>query len=970
MSNHLIKALIILALAAPAALAIDAEAYQAVKAAQAFRVNSEAVTPAPDGTYFCEAEEFKVTEPGWEAKPWGENYYAATFANCFLSRKAFLGAPEQCDDTVATQTVDVKQAGKYLVMARYEACYRFETQFTIKIEQNGRTVFNKLYGARDNMKIWAFGQKYTKEIAWSWGAVENVVWEGYLGEGANNTYADLQPGKATITLIAGKQQGDAARRNVDLIMLTTDEAQVKNRVATEGYLPLDGWLTQAGDVFIRATNLGQVDAAVKVDPQTQHSPYWVHQRNWTSVNLTVEPGQTSGWTDIGGTMDTLNDGQWGVAAEGAQCKVEYGVRNADGGIAKIKEYTVNVAPDKNDNGKLKGSLKLIAYADVRYSHLIRTQQEGIADLMDYLKAIPMQGKTPTQTMIAAGHNVPGLDDLFGTNGRYINGAKLGYDVRSLNLEQTEAWAKNPVEIDPVTKQPKLEKYLVNSPAEGRVPIGTDYLYISMGDEIGSTEGLKPKTDVLRKYLPNAGIGANFSPHGGATHAFLGGVDHWVNAFRDDVLTLPWAEDYIWQLPMGTPQMNSINLDLFRAGIRGKPDDKIMYYVMPHMPGNIPEMWRRMWYSAMGHGAKLFNLFEFEPVWIAYTENHCTGKEMYGMVLKTMREYGTFEDIIQSGQVRQSQVGLWFSATADKNNDYENSGGAAKRALYIAILNQQLPLDFIVDQDAADGTLNQYKVLYLTDRHVSKASSEKIAAWVRNGGTLFTTAGAGQYDENNLPNTVLRDLIGVNETAWVAPKEALVGFIKQDLNFVQPVETVNGQDGTVFPVYGAISRVKANAGVGITGKFNDGSPALTVRQVGKGGIIACAFLPGLSYFKPAIPRKPLDRGTTPDAMAHFLPVNFDQRIGSLIGTFLPAGLRPVTISASSVEATVIESKAGTAITLTNWTTTPAKGLKVTINIPVPLKNVSLSTGKPVTMETVNGKPVFTLDLDVADTIILR
>jgi len=686
------------------ALAAGPEAWQSVKAAQAYRANNEPVQPAPDGTYFCEAEEFRVTQPaqagqpGWQAQPWGDNYYAATFANCFLSRKAFLGAPEQCDNTVATMNVDIKQAGNYLVMTRYEACYRFETQFTVKIEQGGKTVFNRLYGARNNTKIWAFREGYKTEVAWSWGAVENVVWEGYLGPDAQNTYAALQPGRATISLIAGKQQGDAAKRNVDLVMLTTDEKQVADRVAKEGYLPLDGWLTQAGDVFIRATNMGQAPATVSVDPQTQHSPYWVHIRNWKKVEVPVNAGQTTDWVDIGDTMDTLNDGQWGVAVDGAPCKVEYGVKSADGKITPVKAYAITV------DDKQKGGLKLIAYADARYSHLIRTQQEGIDDLMNYLKAIPMQGKTPTQTMIAAGHNVPGLDDLFGTNGRYINGPKLSTDLRGQTLAQIEQWCQ---------KVPEADR--------------AKYLFISMGDEIGSTEGLKPQTEMLRKYLPNAGIGANYSPHAGATHAFLGGVSHWVTAFRDDVLTMPWGEDYIWQLPMGTPQMNSIDLDLFRAGIRGKPNGKIMYYVMPHSPGNIPDMWKRMFYSAMGHGAKLFNLFEFEPVWIAYTENHCTGKEMYAMVLTTLREYGTFEDIVQSGQVRPSQAAMWFSETADKFNDYEKSGGAAKRALYITILDQQIPLDFLVDQDAQDGTLNQYKVLLLTDRHVSLASPQKIAA---------------------------------------------------------------------------------------------------------------------------------------------------------------------------------------------------------------------------------------------------
>ena len=85
------------------------------------------VTPAPDGTIFCEAEEFAVEKPGWQARPWGENYFAGTFANTFLSRKAFLGAPEQCDETVATIGINVADAGRYLVLVRYEAVYRFET---------------------------------------------------------------------------------------------------------------------------------------------------------------------------------------------------------------------------------------------------------------------------------------------------------------------------------------------------------------------------------------------------------------------------------------------------------------------------------------------------------------------------------------------------------------------------------------------------------------------------------------------------------------------------------------------------------------------------------------------------------------------------------------------------------------------------------------------------------------------------
>ena len=159
----------------------------------------------------------------------------------------------------------------------------------------------------------------------------------------------------------------------------------------------------------------------------------------------------------------------------------------------------------------------------------------------------------------------------------------------------------------------------------------------------------------------------------------GKVFQWVTCFREDGLTLPWAEDYAWQVPLGTQQMNGINLDLFRAGLRGKPDRKILYYVMPHSPGNTPASWRRMFHNALGHGMKIVDLFEFRPVQAAYTENHVSNPEMYAMVLKTFRELGQYEDIVQAGQRRPAEAGLWFSETADIWDDNGGSFGAAKRA---------------------------------------------------------------------------------------------------------------------------------------------------------------------------------------------------------------------------------------------------------------------------------------------------
>jgi hypothetical protein len=409
-------------------------------------------------------------------------------------------------------------------------------------------------------------------------------------------------------------------------------------------------------------------------------------------------------------------------------------------------------------------------------------------------------------------------------------------------------------------------------------------------------------------------------------------------------------------------MNFIGLDEFRAGIRGKPDAKIHMYVMPHYPGNTPASWRRQFYGAMAHGAKIFNLFEFRPVEAAYTENHVTGDAMYDAVRRAIHELGTFEDLVQDGTVREGVAGLWFSETGDIWDDSRPPFAAGKRTLYCAIRHQQLPLDVIVEPDALDGTLKHYRVLYLADQHVSRAASEAIAEWVRAGGRLFATAGAGMLDELNQPNTVLRELLGVDQVSLDEPKKP-IEFEKQDLPFAQPIASASG-----VPVFEVRSRIGARAGDTIKSTFaDDGSPAVTVKKVGSGMATYCAYLPGLSYFKPAIPLRPVDRGSTDDSMAHFIPTKFGARVAQLIGSAAGNVARPVVCSEPLVETTVIDSPHGVLIPLNNWSAGPVKQLRVTLDFAPPAgAKPRLGSGGKV-IAGPDGRS-FTFDLDVADALV--
>ena len=987
----------------------------------AYRKGNQPVLPVSDTTILCEAEEFspEVAKPGgWKARPWGENYFVATFANSFLSRKGFLGAPEQCAESTATIEVQVPKAGRYLALVRYEAVWRFETQFRLRIEQNGKRLFDRLYGARDNLKIWAFKEKLKKELAWSWGAVENIVWEGH------DAAVNLAAGRAKLTLVAGPQKGNAARRNVDLVLLTSDEKQVKERIDKENYLPLDGMLTQAGDVYLKVhNNKGGAALSLTIPNGTEHSPYWVHIRNWKPKTITAPRGQSTDWVEVGSLLDTLNDGQWLLTAkstgkEGVKLRfdLEFGVRNADGKIETIKRFE-----------NLSGNMSLAYDADTRYSRRIRLSEQVLYDLVDYLKKHPVRGTAPTRTLIYGSTFDPRPDNakytaalaeflrlagptaLNRTGPRDIDrtGLVRGYvDLRGQSPAQLEkfcqglkangladrvavvslgdeiglgappatdhagfrAWLQTqklkPADVDPAATTWQQVQFSPDKKTAAAKP--SLYYYSRIYGHRYGIRQLKALTDVLRKHLPNAGIGANFSPH--HKNLYMGDTHHWISTFREGGMTMPWGEDYIWQVPVGTQQMNFLMLDMFRCGIKGKPEAKIHYYIMPHTPGNTPSSWRRQFYGDLAHGARVLNLFEYRPVQAAYTENHCSDPAMYQAIRENLHELGQFEDIIQDGQVRPGVAGLWFSEAADVWDDYQHSLGAGKRSLYVAIRHQQLPLDCVLDGD----DLKPYKVLYLTDRHVSRAGSKAIAAWVRAGGRLFATAGAGMYDELNQPNKVLRELLGVNETGLDHAAEDITRE-KEHLPFARPLDTVTLKEksrASRMPVLGARSRFTTAKGVDALASFADGSPAYVARAAGKGLVLYCGFLPGLAYFKPAIPLRPVDRGASDDTMAHFIPTKFDDLASGLIRVPADNVQLPVSCSEPLVETTVIEAKQGVVIPLVNWSAGPVKGLTATVSIKVPAAKVSLASGKAVKRRTEGGKTIFTLDLDVADALILR
>lgn len=189
--------------------------------------------------------------------------------------------------------------------------------------------------------------------------------------------------------------------------------------------------------------------------------------------------------------------------------------------------------------------------------------------------------------------------------------------------------------------------------------------------------------------------------------------------------------------------------------------------------------------------------------------------------------------------------------------------------------------------------------------------------------------------------------------------------------------------------GATAAVPANASV--LARFgSDGSPAATVRSAGAGRAVFIGFLPSLSYFKPALPSRPIDicpRDGPHGCFCHFVPEAFDVAAVTLLNLPPPSGSKrggaavvgAVVASDPLVEVGVVNAKQiGSVLLLINWQMQPSRNLTISIaadgeRVGEFSTAVRASDGDAVVFEaSENGRWVFTLPgvLEVADAIILR
>jgi hypothetical protein len=481
-----------------------------------------------------------------------------------------------------------------------------------------------------------------------------------------------------------------------------------------------------------------------------------------------------------------------------------------------------------------------------------------------------------------------------------------------------------------------------------------------------------RAQVSRYFPRGALVGSNFSPH----LSVWPDVRKWINVVRDGGLTMPWSEDWWWQVPEASPQSYGLLLDALRhaADYHRAP---FCFYTIPD-PGETPEHLLRMNYFALGHQAKVIDHFAiYNQIfgtcdYIDFEES----REKFRVIHRVLTDVGKMDARLYRARMRPAQAAILLSIaddvwnTADllaqdppQENLYyaqQNADNHERKALWLALRHAQLPVDLVTDEDAASGMLQRYKVLYVAGLGMLREAAPKLRQWVEAGGTLVAVGGGGMVDQYRQPLREMQDLYGVRDIAFTKTPPSLAPA--RDLPTLQPRATLAfdaAHGGVKLPALCALVEFTATAGTPVVARFGNGTPAATERRVGRGRVLFIGALPGLAYLQPGQVQR--------QGMPEVFPADIRHLITDPAES---AGVaRQVITSDPLVEATLQEGRRGAVVTLISFRNQPGREVAVTLaGLPKARKVSSLRHG-PLSLRQTTAGPKVTLPVDQGDFLVV-
>jgi hypothetical protein len=341
------------------------------------------------------------------------------------------------------------------------------------------------------------------------------------------------------------------------------------------------------------------------------------------------------------------------------------------------------------------------------------------------------------------------------------------------------------------------------------------------------------------------------------------------AHRHGGMEMIWTEDWLgWS---AGPEHLSDVLALARSAGRPQRCRLGAYWV----GDGTPTLMRMKCYTLVAGGVRDIECYDYGP-WYAGIDSWGRRFELYGAIRDCNFEMGKIDPYLEGTTRRKTEVAILYNRTASIWAQDNNACTTNASFTHWALAHAGYDADFLAEEDIEGGRLAAYKVLYADGPQLHRQTARAIAGWVRQGGVLCGSAGAGSRDEFDRPMDILEPLFGARSRGFAV--KGSPGRPKYELRSLKALDRLAPSDTFVKEVAPldqlcfeeSLEPLQASE---VILRNRAGRPAGTIHKMGRGTAIRLAALPGVSYVHEAV-QPPYD----PDS---YLPKQFRPELCRMI-----------------------------------------------------------------------------------------
>jgi len=291
------------------------------------------------------------------------------------------------------------------------------------------------------------------------------------------------------------------------------------------------------------------------------------------------------------------------------------------------------------------------------------------------------------------------------------------------------------------------------------------------------------------------------------------------------------EDWNWD-----PYRIAFGMEILRAAARkrGQPVGALI------VGGSVT----RRFIADLGNGSRAFLSYLYGPLRVIgppWADHEPTVREWSELLGKV----GRFEEDILAAHRRPAGAAILVANTSEINTAYINTAFhryplLERAAMYIALMDAKVPVEAVGEEEVLeDDILKNYRVLYVSDPHVSAGAQDLIREWVHGGGVLWANYAALARDEYDQPSDRFNEVFGIADRPPLEPAPTTWQEADAEHIVVREGELLPAMDLRVVPLK---PRYTLSTGQALA-DFPDGTPAIVHNRFGNGQ----AFLVGSTAY---------------------------------------------------------------------------------------------------------------------------